>query len=239
MVKLNGLETETVLKALRVYQRDGEDLCLSDRVDDLIDQICEKINFDDDSEETEPIRAPSNPIEAFGLGLCRQLKDLDVQMKHAGGTVKGLVDRVLGELPGLSDDEFWEQLADLKEEWERVKDSGDSRLAIERFLWKFFHGGKNDPVLAVRFVKTYRSKVEALGLSLNTVITGCGSDTFGDVIDSFPLFGHDMYEQAVRGKLIDKDDYRVWYQGENYFRTFLRDELCEKMRGAAGRWLEG
>lgn len=78
---------------------------------------------------------------------------------------------------------------------------------------------------ALRFYKTYRRLKARLSKALWDVIEGFGDDGYGDVIDSFPLFGRERAEKALKGEI--EGESRDQYQGENYIGMSLENALFE------------
>lgn len=123
----------------------------------------------------------------------------------------------------LDDNEFWAMIDELNTEIRRTGKKPDYELAFERFCWEYAFRNENKIDKVVRFIKTYESKVAALYKPLNEVIEGYGDDGYGDILDSFPLFGREKYEKALKGEI--KGDP---YQGENYIKMKLTDAAFEK-----------
>jgi hypothetical protein len=141
----------------------------------------------------------------------------------------------LNTVPELEDDKFWAMIEDLKKEIlgtyyskeEKTIEKADIRLGISRFTWNYAHGDKSDQMDdLLSFVKTYEVKKGALYRPLFDVIEGYGDDGYGDVLDSFPLFGRKRYEMALNGEI--EGDSEDQYQGENYIRMTLEDQTFEK-----------
>jgi len=154
--------------------------------------------------------------------------------REAEITIKGLEISFrlhLNTLENLDNDTFWDMLADFKKEIDRTIpseitnpsiSSAKIRLAINRFIHGYFFGEENDISRILRFIKTYRTMSEKLYEPLFKVVEGFGDDGYGDILDSFPLFGRKRYEAALEGKI--EGDSEDQYQGENYIETSLESE---------------
>jgi hypothetical protein len=81
----------------------------------------------------------------------------------------------------------------------------------------------NQLMIAVSFVVTYEVMVAALYKPLFDVVDDQGDDGFGDVLDSFPLFGEERYNMALQGEI--EGETAEQYQGENYIRMNLTNGL--------------
>ena len=147
-----------------------------------------------------------------------------VQINKLQKKIRLEIDSLIAGTSSLSDDEFWALMDELIETVSRRKQNYE--LAIENFLWDYFFGRKVNPYLMMRFVRTYAEKAGALHQPLSEVITGFGDDGYGDVIDSFPLFGRERYEKALKGQIEGTSEEQT--QGENYIASTLNDKYIEK-----------
>lgn len=121
---------------------------------------------------------------------------------------------------------FWKLIKKLNEDIKYVK---SYEIGTGRFIHNLSFGHinviKSDVLYAMRFVKTYGELRDALYQPLNDVITGFGDDGYGDLVDSFPLFGKKRYELALKGQLVG--DMDAQYQGENYMNTTMNNKARE------------
>jgi len=165
------------------------------------------------------------------------------QMEKTVGTLQGeiseriskvekLVDKLIEGSALMGDDDFWAAIKDLAKEVKYAKDN--TKLACDRFLHEYIFGRKTDPYAAMRFIRTYNKKVDALYKPLFDTIDGFGDDGYGDILDSFPLFGRERYEKALKGEI--EGSSKDQYQGENYMRMSLEDVFKKKF--AIACWYE-
>jgi len=141
----------------------------------------------------------------------------------------------LDTLEELDDDTFWNMINELREILIQSIPTGLSKSinnakiieSCDRFTWIYAFGNKNDCFDDfLRFVKTYNKKVSALYRPLFDVISGFGDDGYGDLLDSFPLWGRKRYEMALNSEIEGENEEQ--YQGENYFRMRLEQAVFEK-----------
>ena len=131
--------------------------------------------------------------------------------------LKGVFREHLNTVELLSDNEFWSMVKDLRKQIEGTMPDktstslfyADMRLATDRFFHSYVFG--KDVEKALSFVRTYRVKSDALYRPLFDVIEGFGDDGYGDVLDSFPLFGKKRYEKALNGEIEGTSEAQ--YQG--------------------------
>jgi len=166
-----------------------------------------------------------NKISALNFG--RLYREAEI-------TIKGLEISFrlhLDTLESLDDDTFWDMLADFKKEIDRTIPSGIEdpsvsnarvKLAVSRFSHKYYFEENEKVETLLRFVTTYNRKTSAIYEPLFKVVEGFGDDGYGDILDSFPLFGRKRYEAALEGKI--EGDSKAQYQGENYIATSLESE---------------
>ncbi len=114
----------------------------------------------------------------------------------------------------LDDDTFWKMLDHLRMLLieRRVNGQALKRAVDELFRLPSFWqgclrgtcGGGKDPgyttIDAIRFAKTYDEKKAALYDPLFDVVTGRGDDSYGDLLDSLPILGRELYENCVNKK---------------------------------------
>jgi len=168
--------------------------------------------------------------------------DIDATMKNVGEIARQMYEiqdeinraknAIVETLELMDEDLFWALMDNLKKS---IKASGNHKIGVERFIHNASYGhvaveGKFTEIMDVlRFLKTYEAKVGALYKPLFKVIEGYGDDSYSDMIDSFPLFGRERYEKALKGEI--EGDSENQYQGENYIRTTMDNALNEKFAG--------
>jgi len=143
----------------------------------------------------------------------------------------------LDSLEDLDDNTFWSMLDEFKKEIDRTISSrmkdptvndANIKLASHRFGCGYFFGGKGEYETLLRFVATYSRKKNKLYKPLFDVIQGFGDDSYGDILDSFPLLGRKRYEAALEGWI--EGDSDAQYQGENYVEMGLESEAFKFFR---------
>ena len=221
MVKLDETDTGVVLEALRTYQQ-----TVPESTGKKIDELCERINADE-----EMFKGREDPIQSEGLKDVygeMAIKSLGEAHAMAGAQLSirdGAISSLVSCSVPLPDSKFWALCDNLEVEWSRAKPN--TKLACDRFLWSLLFKEEQKAVTAIRFVSTYVSKVAELYKPLFEVIEGYGDDGYGDLLDSFPLFGQERYELVLQGKIEGPSSSQG--QGENYFRSTLEKVLAEKI----------
>jgi len=165
------------------------------------------------------------------------VEDTDKNIGNLQGQVNGLVKEIKGAIQALkeqsevlNDDDFWALMEEFKATLKRYKMDNTEKAAhsfIHSIVWGHYKHGidEDNRSVALRFVKTYRASTKAIYKPLFDVISGYGDDGYGDILDSFPLFGRERYEKALEGKL--EGDSKAQYQGENYVAMSLDNAIYE------------
>lgn len=163
----------------------------------------------------------------------------------------------------MEDAKFWKVVdyfrnngIDLRFDWELMKHS------TEEFARKVRCGYKEVSMIKVEdlilFFKTYCEKVGNLYKPLFGIVKNRGDDAYGDLLDTFPLLGEDMYNKAINKKFRDNDHMEaeicnkvnnllpnaasgyptasdgkklvyIFTEGENYFQTSLGNSIKEAL----------
>ena len=149
--------------------------------------------------------------------------------------IRTAVEALVDEADMLPDDMFWFLMEELKTQVRRNSGKdGTITHAIAKGATKstlhnitYGHIGKKETgrETALQFVKTFQEKSSKLYKPLFDVIKGFGDDGYGDILDSFLLFGQERYEKALKGEIVGSSEDQ--YQGENYFSMSLDDALYE------------
>jgi len=158
-----------------------------------------------------------------------QLGRLDMELRTINTEIRRIIAKLIREAKPLDDEVFWElTVEELSQLFKNFAQDGHAayKRTTSEFIRKLVYE-KEDPYLAIRYIKTYDIKVSALYRPLFGVIEGCGDDGYGDVLDSFPLFGRERYEKALKGEIVGTSEEQ--YQGENYISMSLTDALYDKM----------
>jgi len=133
---------------------------------------------------------------------------------------------IMSDAELLPDDEFWPLVAELNRWIEMRKNHA---IAAEQFIhtltYNHVRGLETDRTTAMRFVKTYNEKSHALYKPLYDVIKNCGDDGYGDILDSFPLFGQERYELALKGEIVGTQKEQD--QGENYMVMKMENAMLD------------
>jgi hypothetical protein len=136
---------------------------------------------------------------------------------------------ILHQSEAMEEDNFWELIENLNK---TIKRTGNHKVGTENFMHNLVFGhskvGGEDTTVedGFSFVKAYEEMSGKLSKPLWNVIEGYGDDGYGDIIDSFLLFGKERYMKALEGVIEGEPDAQ--FQGENYMGTHLEDDLQEK-----------
>ena len=140
--------------------------------------------------------------------------------------IRTATEAIMNDVELLPDNEFWPLIEELNR-WIAMRKN--HTIASEQFIHTltYNHVRKidTDRETAMRFVKTYNEKSGALYKPLYNVITDQSDDGYGDLIDSFPLFGQERYELALKGEIVG--DQEEQDQGENYMRTKMEEAMLD------------
>jgi len=116
----------------------------------------------------------------------------------------------------LSDDEFWSMVEAFRERIisgfpmnQNTKDS------VHNLHCDMPETGSAKALKFIRFVKAWEAKTVEAYHPLFGVIQDRSDDSYGDLLDSFPLVGREVYEKALAG-----------YYGKEYA---VKDAVCEAL----------
>jgi len=163
----------------------------------------------------------------------KNIGELQGKMNSLLDEIKSAINAISNEVEELDAVTFWAIIAEIKKRLSRysAKDgafsSSDLKGAVESTIhavtFDHIRDLESDRETAIRFVKTYENLTGKISKALWDVVEGYGDDGYGDICDSFPLFGQEVVEQALKGKLTVEDPY----QGENYVCMSLSEKLVE------------
>lgn len=155
-------------------------------------------------------------------------------------------------VPTLDPEHFWPEVERLR----RVSDTRDNNpeRTVEEYFREAHCKGEEALAKAVHFAVSYRRYCTALSNACNDVVEGWGrgDDSFGDLMDSLPLAGREVFERLRNGDFFDEDEdgddvvnleeletavrvavpkivERILH-GENYWATTLEDEARRRMK---------
>jgi hypothetical protein len=138
---------------------------------------------------------------------------------------------ISGELELLPMEDFWKVIEKLNDDLKgydgiyKITKSGLEKFA-NNSCFGHLRDIDTDHNIMLRFIKTYEELCGKIYTALYNVIEGFGDDSYGDIIDSFPLFGEESVNKALDGEIEGSSEDQ--YQGENYVKTTLRDTIYEK-----------
>lgn len=138
-------------------------------------------------------------------------------------------DDFVDSLASLDDDQFWKWVDRLKEYLPSKKqDHLNGMLSpFFRFVLDYKEESATSFNEVLRFSKTYKEKVSSVRKVCEKTIQGCSSDTFYDLMDTFPLLGKEMYDKAMDGHMWGDYKDAGLYLGEWYVsKKLLRS--CKK-----------
>ena len=128
----------------------------------------------------------------------------------------------------MPDAVFWANVKCLKEEIEKGRDE-------ESGIHNFFCHAQLQAKDALSFIKTYREKSYAIASDAHYNHLSdddgyfCGDDSWGDLTDSFPLNGQELYESFLN-LTIDPKHEVVNYIPEMYIKTRLEEKVRPWLR---------
>lgn len=126
----------------------------------------------------------------------------------------------------MNDVSFWVLINELNL---HIKRADSHSQGVSNFMSNFMWGHLNTSVkfagrkCVMSFVLTYRDKRSAVMDALDQKITDLSDDGFSDMVDSFPLFGQEMFEKAINREI--EGDGHKYYQGENYMMSSLEKHM--------------
>jgi len=135
----------------------------------------------------------------------------------------------------MSDERFWKGvdifLEKIEDALHVMKDTNkydDIYSAIKRAAHNFAkESSNNDKFLDfISFVRTYSIKTGEVYEPCFENITGCSDDVYGDFCDRLPLFGKEVFEEAINGKLKgEADNWTFKKQHELYVCGSLEEAV--------------
>ena len=170
-------------------------------------------------------------LKAEHIPLVKQIATLARERDKANDEAKTLIYTLARESDPMPEKRFWELVKGLRKLLEQS--NWASETSIHNFYCEFF---TNELTEMVRFYKTYDEKVCQLHRSeeLFDNIQVCSDDTFGDILDSFPLLGQVRFNRAVtKGnpyktmEELESKDSKAINQGENYICMYLLERITE------------
>jgi len=164
--------------------------------------------------------------ELLPEGAPEALQTMWDAKKAFGKIQREFIRTVEKELGPMDDDNFWRYVDQLKELMERYKRYKAGRNTVKDACHELFrkavvHHGNDAYLNCVRFSIKWEKLTREVSKMLyeHPSSEGLGGDSYGDMLDSFPIHGRETTENVLNGK-IDKDSY---YIGENYFRLHLEE----------------
>jgi len=180
------------------------------------------------------------------MSVIKTTIDIKATMKNVGEIARQMYQiqdeiskaksAIIEELEPIEDKYFWAMIDVINK---NIKQTKNHKIGVERFIHNasFGHvdilGHETDIIDVLRFYKAYQVKTGELYNSLLLIIEGYGDDSYGDIVDSFPLFGKERYEKALKGKIEGKSEDQ--YQGENYIRLTMDKKTDETFARACCR----
>jgi len=159
-------------------------------------------------------------------GAPEALETMRNAKKTFGKIKREFLHNVEKELDPMDDDNFWRYVDRLKELMERFKNYKAGRNTIKDACQELFRKAviEHDNaayINCIRFSVKWRMLTREISKKLydHPSSEGLGDDSYGDMLDSFPMHGRETTEKVLRGD-IEKDDY---YIGENYFGLHLSE----------------
>jgi hypothetical protein len=128
----------------------------------------------------------------------------------------------------MKDGEFWTLVRSLKNDIDKASN-------VEDGIHNFFCHSNMLPYTAVSFIHTYEQKVREISSDRHYQHLCdddgyfCGDDSWGDLCDSFPLHGQDVYE-AFHKRTIDPNHDAFRDIPENYIRSRLSETVLPWLR---------
>jgi hypothetical protein len=166
-------------------------------------------------------------VKETNSNIGKLQKEIDANKK----IVKDAILKIVSEYKPLPEDLFWICVDVLNKS---CNNYGITQESVNAFMSNLIFGhsrafipGTEDTKkareIAARFFLTFCQKKNALYTPLHSIVNGFGDDSFGDLVDSFILFGQERYELALQGKILGSE--KDQYQGENYLENMLEAEL--------------
>jgi hypothetical protein len=154
-------------------------------------------------------------------------QDAAWHLKIAQDAYEGATVHLEHSLDVLPPDEFWPLVHAYRMEVFQAKRNGrDSKHAADCFRCHM-HGDENVGLLLLRMSKTWSETRRPLYKALDKITSGRGDDSYGDLLDSMPYAGRDVYEKILSGHFANEGEIR------EAVREALREPVRESM---VSRW---
>ena len=178
------------------------------------------------------------------------LKQAD-ELRKAEGQYEKAFDHWAQTAPTLSPDHFWKNVQSLRLIWSR---SLDAERAANEYLRVASVEGEEQLAAAIHFCVSYRRYAEGMSGACEHLTEGWerGDDGFGDLMDSLPMAGEQVYVEIKSGDFFGEDEdgnetvnisdleKRVKeivphvadriIHGENYWASTLEQAAAERMK---------
>jgi len=183
----------------------------------------------------------------FGDEILKQADEL----RKAEGRYDTAFDHWAQTVPTLAPEYFWRVIGTLRTIWEECK--FDPERAADEYLRRASIAGENELAAAIHFCVSYRRYAEGMRGACEHITQGWerGDDSFGDLMDSLPMAGEQVYVEVKSGDffgyngmddivLINDLESRVGeavpnaadkiLHGENYWASTLEQAAQERMK---------
>lgn len=178
------------------------------------------------------------------------LKQAD-ELRKAEGQYETAFDHWAQTVPTLAPEHFWKEVQSLRLIWSR---SLDAERAANEYLRIAAVEGEEQLAAAVHFCVSYRRYAEGMRGACEHITLGWerGDDGFGDLMDSLPMAGEQVYVEVKSGDFFGDDDEgnEIVYigelenrvreivpdvadriiHGENYWASTLEQAAAERMK---------
>ena len=189
-----------------------------------------------------------NATSIFSDEILKQADELRV----AEGRYEMLFDHWSATVPTLAPEYFWKNIQSLRLIW--VESDLDAERAANEYLRIAAVEGEEQLAAAVHFCVSYRRCAEGMRGACEHIIQGWerGVDGFGDLMDSLPMAGEQVYVEIKSGDFFEEDEdgyatvnigdleNRVReivphiadriINGENYWASTLEKAAAERMK---------
>lgn len=138
----------------------------------------------------------------FSDEILKQADDL----RKSEGQYETAFDHWARSVPSLSPKHFWPEVDRLRLIWEQ--EGHDSERAAEEYLRLAACEGEEKLAAAVHFAVSYRRYSESVRGACEHIVQGWdrGDDGFGDLMDSLPMAGEEVYTRVKSGEFFDEDE---------------------------------
>ena len=165
--------------------------------------------------------------------LRLKIAELAKQRDETNTKVEALTDLLSTKVQFTPEKTFWKLVVELKKLLVETAESPEKwnvKNAVHNFYCFNFAG---NPLGFVQFYKSYCDKVYRLHKNQKLAINmDCGGDTFGDTLDTFPLFGSLRFNKTIRTgnpytkmEDLEKKNANALWLGEHYIRTTLLNHI--------------